>query len=429
MGSPTFTYADVSRAPGAAERCQVSEETRSALAKLGHTCLGHVAATSTLGPVLLSEVWSSEGALAEVTHYQGSDILDFTTLLRDGSVISTEQRLSGVVGLLAAHGVRKQPSSGYHWQGCFERDIGKLAQVHAERVKSALGHTRSSLVAPADLSTYFAIRLRYRELADQAHEIQGQVAKRSAQVALVLAAALLVLAWRLYVRAALLASIAAVAFAFAIVPASFVVGWALIGPVVARRRSVDRVPAEELLERAKRIGFADLPEPPAAVFLPDAPMLTEEHARGLERRDVWLFALDAALPMVAIGAAGTALGIPGIALVLGLDWASNGLVAVLRRMRRLAWLRDQFAGDLVRAEPVEVGTACPLVSPGMAWLQVAMGVAFLALGAWSAGRPAREPMPEWFLPVTVVIAVVSGHVAARRARKRHAARREATRKA
>jgi hypothetical protein len=260
---PTYTYRDVSRDPNARARANVSEATRGCLRALGYRPLGHVAAVSNFGFVLVNEVWSEGGSFVSAETFQGAEIVAFSTLLRDGTVISTTQNhFTGWQRWVVPHGVRKSAASGYDHAAFRVDDISTLEVLHAARVRRAVAETGSSIVEANDLTTNIAIRIRYRELAERALQVQYAVAGSTSMVVGTLTLGLVVIAWiRNWVG-----GLAALGLAFALslflIPVSDKIGLLIFGPIVARRQEANRVPADDLIERAKRIAFGEIPPEP-----------------------------------------------------------------------------------------------------------------------------------------------------------------------
>lgn len=425
MAAAVFHYSDVSRDPTAAARSGVSDRTRADLEALGFTKLGYAAAEHA-GGMIISEVWRCETGhvLAGVACSRGQELTEMKTLFDDGRIVSTSQMFPGLFGVLVAHGVATPASAGYHLHQCDKSQLGELFAEHRAHVAEELAGEAAPV--PADMQTYFALRLRYREIADASLEIRERVAKRAFRVGVAIAMLCVLASISTHERGlGLVWPVLSGVVAVLILPASHAFGLLVIGPTVARRRKVARVGVEEMLERAKSIGFADLPPQALPVFLPDAPRLDAETERNLEQRDTWVFAANAAAPTFAMAVLGLALGFSGLAVALGLDMASNGFLAMRHRTARLSLLRSWLVPELVASEPVSVGAACVMVSPTVARFQLLLGSGFAMFALYNLAQHKNAPLPALFAPIALGIGVAVGALAMRTARQRHAARREA----
>jgi hypothetical protein len=361
------------------------------------------------------------------TQHAGKESTELKTLLEDGTIIGTESSPFSLVGVLARHGVPHPPESGNHWKGYWSKDLPSLVEAHRARVAEARRTTAASVVPGEHMDVYFAMRLRSRELADRAYPIRVRVAGASFWVGLAATAALIgwpaMNAWngRGSWSAVALAGMFAVWIPF-LAP---MFGMLVLGPTVARRRREPKVPAAELLEHAKVVAYGEVPAPTLPVFLPDAPELGEERTRQLEQRDVRIFALEAAGPLLLMGGLGS-LSIGGVLIGMGLDWLTRGVIALRYKQARLAVMRRWWVGELVDSEPVEVSAACPLVSPAFAWLDVLVGIGFAAVGvhAWVT-RPASAQASFAVIVLVLGAAILASLLAARRAARRHSERRKA----
>lgn len=158
--------------------------------------------------------------------------------------------------------------------------------------------------------------------------------------------------------------------------------------------------------------------------MPDeAPLAPERRAR-LERLDAALFALDAALLPLGVLALAAPFGTAGVALALGLEYLTRGAVAVRTRKPRLVAVRDKLVGELVAREPASVGTASPMTSLMMAWIQLLAGVVLLGLAVQMRRDGETQTLSTPVLWLVGSVAVLMGGAGVRTARIRHRASRD-----
>lgn len=424
---PSYRYIDVSGQPNAAESARIRPAAQQGLAALQFESIGHYCSHSEHFS-FVSEVWFSceRNTFAVLTSTRYGESTAFKTLLDDGSIVSTETQLRGLWGLLAAHGVRKSEASGYFFESSRTRTAAAALVDHERHVARRLAQTGAKRFESGDITTYFGMTLRQRQLADAAFDVQEETAQRTFELSFWVALVAVVVAWYHRERIGTLGAIAATAAGIAFTCAGNWFGHLILGPVAARKRPVERVGLDEILELGKLVPCGKIPvEESQAAVVPDVAELAPDRQRQLEHLDTALFALNAASLPVLVVALALPFGSAGVMFALGIDYTSHGLVVLRNRQPRLTVLREKLVGDLVAREPVTAGAACPLTSPAMAGLQLLSGLALLGFAVYMRHQGTAESLPHWVVALIGAFGVLVGWRAARAARQRHEATREA----
>lgn len=447
-----LTIADVTQDPTAASRSRLRPELFAEVRALGFDPIAWVSAIPTELPdeptdadVLLTAVLVHRdgGALADLTQHGALEDVAFKTMLENGTIVNTGRKpktwwkyRAGLTGTPARH--------AYDLAYVDARSVAELARIHESRVRryEEAGQRR---VERHDLRTYFAIRKRWREIADPRMRLQQSLAGKMAVVAALVTAVATTLGARAHFGATLgarpalvfLLLLATSALAIATGIAAFLGSLYFVAPILARR--ADAPPprrARDLLALADSVPRGWLPAPGRTPSRRPASRADEattlvrvspvELAR-LQRVDLALAIANAtALPVAALVAT-SIFGVAGVAVAFGSVFTTDGLLALVAKKTRLELLRARFVPALTRAEAEGASAdkvcatgacATPFGKKVLGFMWLLAGLA--SLHAARIGLAARaEPAPAWLVGEWLAIAAVTAFVAFTAVKKRH----------
>ena len=206
--------------------------------------------------VYVAEVWRSEDhrTLFSVFRLKEREDLTAYSLLEDGTFVETERAQEGLSAIWITHAIRPPRASGFRLHIGPPSKPAELIAAHETNVASAVAEQGTTAIE-CDMTSYFAMRLRAREIADARDAMRARVEDHANTVtAFTCWIPAVPVALEYGVLAGLLAFCAAVLVAVPLVQLTGV--W--LSPVLHRHRRWRRVSLRELLERASSIPFGDL---------------------------------------------------------------------------------------------------------------------------------------------------------------------------
>jgi hypothetical protein len=250
-----WRYVDVSRDPAAAARSGASEATREVLRSLGFSLLGHAMTQLDFEPLYVAELWRSGDGdmLFSAFRWKEREELTVYSLLEDGTFVETERKLEGISAVWITHAIRPPRASGFHWYPCPITTPAPLIEAHRANVAKVTADGVRAV--PHDMTSYFAMRLRGRELADARDTTRKRVEDHASTVmAFTCWIPAVPVALEYGLLAGLLAFCAAVPVGVVLVQLTGV--W--LSPVIHRSRRWRRVSLLDLLERASSIPVGEI---------------------------------------------------------------------------------------------------------------------------------------------------------------------------
>lgn len=413
-----LTYSDVSADPSAFERSKLRESQIAEARALGFDSLAWVGAMVDAAPAdapveqrgFVSAVMFKPDAPMTLSLSHTSEVGDdyaLKTLFVDGSIVMTETAPQKNARRLML-GVSSAPRAGVDIAFVFTTSIAELLERHEQRVREreAKG-TRP--VAQHDLRVHFAMKKRWREIADPRMRLQTRIAIGIglAVTAAIVVAPIVMMKPLTSLLGEALAHVLRTAAIVGCVPAgifafTFAIHW--IAPVLARLASAPPMrPADELLGLADGVYRGRLPKDPANTkpAMPAVVDLSASELARLQRLDVVVTMGSAlALPLLALASMPT-LGLVGTWVIFSVVLTFDGLVEVITKKTRTALVRERLVPELVRAETslanaACAGGACALPKGWSQWIRLGLGVlAMLAI-------PKMLALPHEPVSMTVV---------------------------
>lgn len=422
-------YSDVSADPTAFSRSNLREAQLAEARALGFDNLAWVAAVVNDVPAdvpreqsqMLSAVMFRRGARMTLSISYTSEVGDdycLKTLFTDGSIVMTESEPKKNAFRLML-GCSSAPRYGVDLAFVPMTSLADFVERHNVRVR-AREAKGAAPVANHDLRAHFAMRKRWREIADPRMRLQTKIAVGigGAVLASVVAAPIVAARPLTSLCGEAVAHVLRTAGIVGCVPigfAAFTFALYWIAPVIARLAPAPAMrPADELLELADGVRGGRLPDREVAVdrTTPAVADLSAAELEQLQRRDLLVTMLSAlAFPIVALASMAT-LGLAPAWIILSLMFTFDGIVTLVTKKTPTTLLRERFVPELVRAEasiPAAAcgGGACLLPKGWGAWFRLALGtLGMLAIPkvlAWPHEPVTMTPVSQWAFAAFMIV--------------------------